>query len=112
MKPSNLPEMDASARFCLPSYPLPSTDFSQAMVHEDVVPPTMTIVLAMGPKLMVKSAVERNLPAKDRKDYTSNEVSQLCADAVQVIMRSGVLYDEVIIAFWFLGPGGGSCCVW
>lgn len=66
------------------------------MLHEDVVPPTATMVLGMGPKLMVKSAVERNLPAKATGDYTSSEVSQLCADAVQVIMRSGVLYAEVM----------------
>lgn len=68
------------------------------MLHEDVVPPTMTMVLGLGPKLMVKSAVEQNLPARARGDYTSGEVSQLCADAVHVIMRSGVLYAEVITA--------------
>lgn len=54
----------------------------------------MTMVLAMGPKLLMKSAVERNLPTKARADYTSGEVSQLCADAVRVIQRSAVEYDE------------------
>lgn len=94
----------SNGRVCLPSLSadtLPSTGSShssQAMLHEDAVPPTMTMVLGMGPKLMVKSAVERNLPPKAREDYTSNEVSQLCADGVEVIMRSGVLYDEVMTA--------------
>lgn len=65
------------------------------MLYEEVVPPTMTMVLAMGPKLLIKSAVERNLTTKARKDYTSGEVAQLCAAAVHVIKRSGVEYDEV-----------------
>lgn len=64
------------------------------MLYEELVPPTMTMVLAMGPKLLVKSAVERNLTAKARADYTSGEVAQLCAAAVHVIMRSGVEYAE------------------
>lgn len=64
------------------------------MLYEEAVPPTMTMVLAMGPKLLVKSAVERNLPTKARDDYTSGEVAQLCADAVHVIKRSGVEYEE------------------
>lgn len=67
-----------------------------SMLHEDTSPPSMTIVLAMGPKLLIKSAVERNLPTKARGEYTSGEVSQLCADAVQVIKRSQVEYREVI----------------
>lgn len=67
------------------------------MLYEDTKPSTMTIVLAMGPKLLIKSAVERNLPAKARGDYTSGEVSQLCADAVQVIKRSELEYDEVSV---------------
>ena len=65
------------------------------MLHEDTKPSTMTIVVAMGPKLLVKSAVERNLPTKARGEYTSGEVSQLCADAVQVIKRSELEYNEV-----------------
>lgn len=65
------------------------------MLHEETVPPTMTLVLAMGPKLLVKSAVERNLAAKARKDYTSGEVGQLCAAAIHVIMRSGVEHEQV-----------------
>ena len=64
------------------------------MLYEEAVPPTMTMVLGMGPKLLVKSAVERNLTAKAREDYTSGEVAQLCAAAVHVIMRSGVEYEE------------------
>lgn len=79
------------------------------MLHEDVVPPTMTMVLGMGPKLMVKSAVERGLPTKPRGDYTSGEISQLCADALQVIMRSDVQYKEVraasVHALWFSFSG-------
>lgn len=67
----------------------------QAVLYDDTVPPTVTMVLAMGPKLVVKSAVERNLPAKLRESYTSGEVSQLCAEALLVIKRSGVEYDEV-----------------
>eukprot|EP00903_Cladosiphon_okamuranus_P007574 g7348.t1 len=66
-----------------------------SMLYEELVPPTMTMVLGMGPKLLVKSAVERNLTAKARADYTSGEVAQLCAAAVHVIMRSGVEYAEV-----------------
>lgn len=65
------------------------------------MPPTMTMVLAMGPKLLVKSAVERNLTTKAREDYTSGEVAQLCAAAVTVIMRSGVEYDEVSGYVWW-----------
>lgn len=68
---------------------------SQAMLHDDTEPPLMTLVLAMGPKLLVKSAVEKILPTKPRNEYTSREVSQLCAEAVDVIKRSGVEYDEV-----------------
>lgn len=64
------------------------------MLYEETVPPTMTMVLAMGPKLLVKSAVERNLTAKAREDYTSGEVGQLCAAAVHVIKRSGVEHDQ------------------
>lgn len=64
------------------------------MLYEEPVPPTMTMVLAMGPKLLVKSAVERNLTTKAREDYTSGEVAQLCAAAVHVIMRSGVEYEQ------------------
>lgn len=64
------------------------------MLYEESVPPTMTMVLAMGPKLLVKSAVERNLTAKAREDYTSGEVGQLCAAAVHVIKRSGVEHEE------------------
>lgn len=64
------------------------------MLHEEQVPPAMTMVLAMGPKLLVKSAVERNLATKSRQDYTSGEVAQLCADAVHVIKRSGLEYEE------------------
>lgn len=63
------------------------------MLYE-TVPPTMTVVLAMGPKLLVKSAVERNLTSKARKDYTSGEVGQLCDSAIHVIKRSGVEYEE------------------
>ena len=65
------------------------------MLHEDTTPATMTIVLAMGPKLLAKSALERNFPTKDREDYNSREVSQLCTDATQVIKRSEVEYEEV-----------------
>lgn len=74
---------------------MPLLAITQAMLYDDAVPPTMTMVLAMGPKLVVKSAVERNLSTKARQDYTSGEVSQLCAEAVNVIKRSGVEYDEV-----------------
>lgn len=73
----------------------------KAMLYEDTKPSTMTIVLAMGPKLLVKSAVERNLPTKARGEYTSGEVSQLCADAVQVIKRSELEYDEVKLSSSF-----------
>lgn len=66
----------------------------QSMLHEEQVPPAMTMVLAMGPKLLVKSAVERNLAIKARQEYTSGEVAQLCADAVHVIKRSGLEYEE------------------
>ncbi|CAN0242461.1 unnamed protein product [Ascophyllum nodosum] len=66
-----------------------------SMLHEDTTPATMTIVLAMGPKLLAKSALERNFPTKDREDYNSREVSQLCTDATQVIKRSEVEYEEV-----------------
>lgn len=55
----------------------------------------MTLVLALGPKLQVKAAVERNLQVKPRDQYTSNEVSQLLADGVDVIKRSEVEYTEV-----------------
>ncbi|CAM9477388.1 unnamed protein product, partial [Ectocarpus sp. 12 AP-2014] len=65
-----------------------------SMLHEEQVPPAMTMVLAMGPKLLVKSAVERNLATKARQEYTSGEVAQLCADAVNVINRSGLEYEE------------------
>ncbi|CAN0128767.1 unnamed protein product, partial [Ectocarpus fasciculatus] len=65
-----------------------------SMLHEEQVPPAITMVLAMGPKLLVKSAVERNLATKSRQDYTSGEVAQLCADAVHVIKRSGLEYEE------------------
>ena len=65
------------------------------MLHEDTTPATMTIVLAMGPKLLAKSALEMTLPTKDRGGYTSEEVSQLCTDATQAIKRSEVEYEEV-----------------
>lgn len=70
----------------------------QAMLHDETAPPTMTMVLAMGPKLLVKCAVERHLPTKAFDDYSSGEVSQLCTDATKVVQRSGVEYGEVSIA--------------
>ena len=81
--------------FCIPCPVLFSSCSFKSMLYEEAMPPTMTMVLAMGPKLLVKSAVERNLTAKAREDYTSGEVAQLCAAAVHVIMRSGVEYEEV-----------------
>lgn len=65
------------------------------MVHEDTATPTMTLVLAMGPKLLVKCSFERNLSSKKREEYTSSEVSELCADAIRVIQRSKIEYEEV-----------------
>lgn len=74
-------------------------DSFQAMLHDETLPPNLTLVLALGPKLQVKAAVERNLRVKSRDEYTSNEMSQLLADAVDVIQRSGIEYGEVSISF-------------
>lgn len=71
----------------------------QAMLHDETVPPTMTMVLALGPKLQVKSAVERKLQVKPKDEYTCSEVAELLADSVDVIHRSGIQFDEVCTAF-------------
>ena len=65
------------------------------MLHDETVPPKMTMVLALGPKLQVKAAVERKLQVKAKEDYTCCEVAELLADSVDVIKRSGIQFDEV-----------------
>lgn len=67
----------------------------QAVLEDATDPPTMTVALALGPKLLTKCAEECKLPVKRRIRYTGGEVLRLCAEAMEVIRRSGIEYKEV-----------------
>lgn len=73
----------------------PSGIVVKAMTYEEVEPAALTVVLALGPKLMKKCAIERKLPVKAREQYSPGEVSELCAHAIKVIHRSGLKFDQV-----------------
>ncbi|CAM9365447.1 unnamed protein product [Phaeothamnion confervicola] len=58
---------------------------------------TMTVALALGPKLLAKLALEEDIPRRAPDEYTIPERAQMAKAAIRILQRSGLVFSEALL---------------